>query len=177
MDERLAHLIEQGERWIRAQRARHRPEARALYPRTQAALAPFFDAEVLRDARFRSVPVIENPGFYEALTAAGQPVPMDFTTAQGITFDDTVLLSARDGVAAGPPSGLLFHELVHVVQYRLLGICEFTRRYVTGWAAAGFVYEAIPLERDAFELQHRFERAPRAPFRVRELVAARLGLG
>ena len=174
MDERLAYLIENGECWVREQRARHRPEARPLHAQTQAALAPFFDADVLRDVRFRSVPIIENPDFYDALIAAGQPVPMDFTSARGITYDDTVLLSAGDGTLPGPPSGLLFHELVHVVQYRLLGIGGFVRRYLTGWAAAGFVYEAIPLEREAFDLQHRFEQAPRTPFRVREVVAARL---
>ena len=174
MDERLAYLIDQGERWVRAQRARHRPEARPLHPQTQAALLSFFDAELLRDARFRRVPVIENPDFYDALIAAGQPVPMDFASARGITYDDTVLLSAGDGTVPGPPSALLFHELVHVVQYKLLGIGAFVRRYVTGWADAGFVYEAIPLEREAFDLQHRFEQAPRTPFRVREVVAARL---
>ncbi len=177
MDASLGYLIEEGEAWVREQRKRHRSRSRALHPRTQAALAPFFGTEVLRQTRFRSVPVIENPGFFDALIAAGQPVPMDFAGAQGITFDDTLLLSTRGGVGHGPPSGLLFHELVHVVQYQLLGVAGFIRRYVTGWAAEGFVYEAIPLERDAFDLQHRFEQAPQAPFCVRELVAARLGLG
>ncbi len=176
MDPQLAYLIDQGERWVREQRGRHRPEAHALHPQTQAALAPFFGAELLGDARFRSVPVIENPEFYDALIAAGQPVPMDFSTARGITFDDTVLLSDQDGVAQGAPSGLLFHELVHVVQYRLLGIGGFIHSYVTGWAAAGFVYEAIPLEREAFDLQHRFEREPQSHFCVRTLVSRRLGL-
>ena len=176
MDERLVYLIDQGERWVREQRERHRPEARALHPRTQAALAPFFDSELLCDTRFRSVPVIENPDFYDALIAAGQPVPMDFATARGITFDDTVLLSEHDGVLQGAPSSLLFHELVHVVQYKLLGIGGFIRSYVTGWAAEGFVYEAIPLEREAFDLQHRFEREPQRHFCVRTLVSKRLGL-
>jgi len=101
---------------------------------------------------------------------------MDLATAQGITFDDTVLLSERDGILHGPRSGLLFHELVHVVQYKLLGVGEFIRRYVTGWAAAGFVYEAIPLERDAFDLQRRFQGAPRRGFPVHDAVARRLGL-
>ena len=177
MDAELAYLIDKGEGWIREQRRLHRPRAGALHPRTQAALAPFFGTEVLRDVRVRSVPVIENPDFYDEMAAAGRPPPMDFAAAQGITFDDTVLLSTRGGIEHGPPSSLLFHELVHVVQYRLLGVAAFMHRYVTGWAAEGFVYEAIPLERDAFELQHRFEQAPRTPFCVRDLVSARLGQG
>ncbi len=76
----------------------------------------------------------------------------------------------------GAPSGLLFHELVHVVQYRLLGIGGFIHGYVTGWAAAGFVYEAIPLEREAFDLEQRFEREPQRHFSVRTLVSRRLAL-
>ncbi|MDJ0937650.1 MAG: hypothetical protein QNI93_19870 [Kiloniellales bacterium] len=76
----------------------------------------------------------------------------------------------------GAPSGLLLHELVHVVQSRLLGIGGFIHSYVTGWAAAGFVYGAIRPEREAFDLQHRFEREPQSHFCVRTLVSRRLGL-
>ncbi len=131
---------------------------------------------MLREARFRSVPVIENPDFYNAPIAAGPPLPTDFTSAQGITCDDTVLLSTEDGIVQGAPSGLLFHELVHVVQYRLLGIDGFVTSYVTGWAEAGFVHEAIPLEREAFDLQQRFKREPQGRFSVRAMVLQRLGL-
>jgi hypothetical protein len=55
---------------------------------------------------------------------------------------------------------------VHVVQYRILGVAAFVRRYVLGWANNGRRYEAIPLERDAYELQARFESNPGRPFSV-----------
>jgi len=42
--------------------------------------------------------------------------------------------------------GLLFDELVHVVQYRLLGVDRFAQRYVDGWLA-GRVLGVEPMRR------------------------------
>jgi len=65
--------------------------------------------------------------------------------------------------------GTLFHELVHVVQYRVLGLKEFARLYVRGFLErAG--YEGIPLERQAYQLGSRFERWPQRLFSVEEEV-------
>jgi hypothetical protein len=55
-----------------------------------------------------------------------------------------------------PAVELLFHELVHVEQYRILGMKEFARAYVQGVVDSNFVYENIPLEATAFELTARF---------------------
>ncbi len=118
MDEDIRYLIEQGEAWIREQRTLHRPDASPLNDRAATTLAPFFGPDILRDVRFKSVPVVENPGFYKDLEAAGRPIPIDFSDTHGITFEDTVLLSERYVSADGPPMSLLFHELVHMVQYR-----------------------------------------------------------
>ena len=176
MDPELSYLIEQGENWIREQRLLHRPDAQPLEPQAVAMLSPFFGPDILRDVRFKSVPVIENPGFYKELEAAGRPIPMDFSDTHGITFEDTVLLSDRYVSADGPPMSLLFHELVHMVQYRLLGVGGFVHRYLTGWAENGFEYMAIPLERDAYDLEERFTANPHTPFLVRAEVSRRLGL-
>jgi hypothetical protein len=67
----------------------------------------------------------------------------------------------------------LFHELVHVVQYRVLGLKQFARLYVTGFLKGGG-YEGIPLERQAYELGARFEREPEKVFSVEEDVIRRL---
>lgn len=56
-----------------------------------------------------------------------------------VTFSDVV-------VSHEPfSSGLLFHELVHVEQYRQLDIPRFSELYVRGFLNGGS-YEAIPLE-------------------------------
>ena len=88
-------------------------------------------------------------------------MPMDFQTTAGITFIDCILIQERYfRIENWFP--LLFHELVHVVQYDVLGTSRFATQYVTGWAEAGFVYEKIPLEVQAYALQHRFERPAHA---------------
>lgn len=56
----------------------------------------------------------------------------------------------------GYPPSLLFHELVHVVQYSLLGLDSFVEQYVLGWVQSGGTYEHIPLERLAFDLEGRY---------------------
>lgn len=70
-----------------------------------------------------------------------------------ITFVDTVVSHEQF------TDRLLFHELVHVVQYEKLGVAEFAAKYVRGFLSGGS-YDAIPLERNAYELDERFATAP-----------------
>jgi hypothetical protein len=67
----------------------------------------------------------------------------------GITFQDVI-------VHVEPlTDSLLFHELVHAVQYKHLGLQGFARLYVQGFLNGGS-YEEIPLEKQAYELEARF---------------------
>ncbi len=80
-----------------------------------------------------------------------------------ITFSDVV-------VSHEPfTSGLLFHELVHVEQYRQLGIPRFSDLYVRGFLNGGS-YSAIPLEVNAYALGNRFEKDPAQLFAVSDEV-------
>jgi hypothetical protein len=69
---------------------------------------------------------VGNPPFYAELMRMGfeaRSLP-DFAEMAAVTFVDTV-------VSHEPFSNrLLFHELVHVVQYRKLGLAEFATKYV-----------------------------------------------
>lgn len=67
----------------------------------------------------------------------------------GITFDDVIACRYEFDDA------LLFHELVHAVEYRLLGVREFARLYAAGFLATRS-YEGIPLERAACDLAASF---------------------
>lgn len=71
--------------------------------------------------------------------------------------------------------GLLFHELVHVEQYRQLGIERFAELYVRGFLAGGG-YDSIPLEVNAYTLGAHYEAEPQRAFsvadEVREWVAS-----
>lgn len=102
-----------------------------------------------------------NPPFYGELIKMGVEAASlpNFEHMATITFVDTV-------VSQGPFTGrLLFHELVHVVQYEKLGLPEFAAKYVRGFLGGG-AYEAIPLEMNAYELDARFAAAPARAFSV-----------
>ena len=91
---------------------------------------------------------VPNPPFYSKLEKLGFVGLPNFTTMAAITFDDVVVF--HDLLTPQ----LIFHELVHVVQYRLLGIDEFARLYVRGYLHGG--YEGTPLEVCAYQLDGRF---------------------
>src|SRR5439155_25401493 len=124
-------------------------EARRLTAAEKTGLSPFFEASILDVARVAAVPRIENPPFYRELEAQGITLPLDFTAMEAITFVDTILIAGGEGPSAAVKLPLLFHELVHVVQYVELGKDAFVERYVRGWAEHGQDYYEIPLEQDA----------------------------
>jgi hypothetical protein len=66
----------------------------------------------------------------------------------GITFQDVV-------VHVEPlTTPLLFHELIHAVQYKHLGLSGFAKHYGHGFLTGGS-YEEIPLEKQAYGLEER----------------------
>ena len=169
----IAYLIPNARRWIEEQRDMHQPDSRSLLPEETKSLQRFFRAATLERARIKFVPQIENPPFYSDLTRAGYPILVDFRQMAGITFDNTILIG-NSYSASQLFLSLLFHELVHVVQYGLLGVSEFTKRYVVGWAQNGFNYASIPLEREAYELQGKFDLSQDKIFSVDNIVAERM---
>ena len=109
------------------------------------------------------------PGFYTLARMMGIRNVPSFSDMAGITFQDVV-------VHVEPLSlQLLFHELVHAVQYKQLGIDGFAARYVRGFLSGGS-YEEIPLEKQAYELEARFMANPSASFSVEDDVKQRIQL-
>jgi hypothetical protein len=145
-----------GGRWLRRRRNRHRASARPLRPDEHAALAPCFDPDLLAMTRVAEVAAIDPP-FPRALLR-GPLRELDLRWAAGIAFIDTVVL-------VRPPRNrsTLFHELVHIQQYQMLGTRRFASLYFRGWLENGREYMSIPLEVDAYELSDEFAagRAPR----------------
>ena len=163
----------EGARWVKSERAARYLVARELNPSECAAMIPYFGEDVLLKARVQHTAIIPNPDFYVTLEAQGIPIPLDFSREMAaLTLLDCILV-AESKVGAGQlPLRLLFHELVHVVQYRLLGEDEFMRRYVYGWAANGRQYTRIPIEVQAYSLEARFAGNPSVDFSVEDFVRA-----
>ncbi len=172
----IPQLVSWGIEWVKSQRDLHRPAARSLTVKEKAGLSQFFDAAPLEVARVDWLHLISDPPFYADIRRIYPQLPLiPFSNMSGITFADTILLASR-GVHHDPPAaGLLFHELVHVVQYEIMGIEPFITRYARGYFEHGSVYEGIPLERHAYELQARYERAQATGFSVRAEVLQKRG--
>ncbi len=152
-------------RYIAGQRERYAPRAVPLSGQQRAAMGGFFSPEHL--AGTRSLVLgdrrVANPDFYPMLRDLGLSNLPDFSLMSAITFCDVV-------VSHGPfGDGLLFHELVHVEQYRQLGIPRFAELYVRGFLA-GSSYDSIPLEANAYILGGRYEGNPAQHFSVADEV-------
>src|SRR4051812_15589457 len=80
---------------------------------------------------------------------------------------DMAAVTFQDMIISYEPftNQLLFHELVHAVQYQKLGVDEFAERYVNGFLQGGG-YDGIPLEINAYQLDDRFAKNPGREFSV-----------
>jgi len=135
----------------------------ALSGLPRARLSAYFsrlDLDRVRTVEGDPLPIPALP-FRDIARHLGLDIP-DASLVAAITFDH--IIASRQPLTPA----LLFHELVHVVQFRLLGVTAFARLYVRGLLLAGS-YDGIPLERCATELAYRFETG--SPFDVERVIA------
>ena len=146
--QQMATLSQAVAEYISVQRDRYYNQAAPLtFGNTWSRFFPAADLErlrVLQPGQER----VPNPPFYADLEQLGFTGLPNFTTMAAITFDDVAVF--HDPMTPQ----LIFHELVHVTQYRLLGIEEFARLYVRGYLHGG--YDGTPLEICAYQLDGRF---------------------
>jgi hypothetical protein len=154
----LATMVEE---YINSSRKKYAPQAMPLTVAQRSAMQPFFPTEVLDAARLCVLrgTRVPNPSMYSMAKMMGIRNLPDFSEMAAITFVD-VVVSHEEFTDA-----LLFHELVHVVQYAQMGVKEFAARYVNGFIQGGS-YEEIPLEKNAYELEGRFSRNGSQAFSV-----------
>jgi hypothetical protein len=162
-DDQVEWVIQRVAAYIDQQRQTYRRRALPLSQNQKAAMDPFFQASTLESARVVVLAGerVSNPPFYAELAKMGFEAGLlpDFADMAAITYVDTV-------VSHGPfGDRLLFHELVHVVQYEKLGLAEFAAKYVKGFLSGGS-YPAIPLEMNAYKLDGRFATGPAKTFSV-----------
>ncbi len=164
-----ASLVPQFVNWVAEyiddQRQALRDKAKPIPADLQTTVSSFFPSDVLSKVHIVQGRV-SDPAFYSQLRSLGIRNAPSFSDMAGITFVDVVLhveeLSSR----------LLFHELVHAVQYKHLGLKGFADRYVRGFLQGGS-YEKIPLELQAYELEAKFAKDPKRFFSVEEDVLSR----
>ena len=151
--------------YIASQREKYVSRAVPLSAQQRAALDSFFSPHLLEGTRFLVLQGerVANPDFYPRLRSLGFNNLPDQSAMAAITFSDVVV--SHEAFS----DGLLFHELVHVEQYRQLGVPRFSELYVRGFLDGGS-YAAIPLEVNAYTLGGRFEHNPAGHFAVADEV-------
>jgi hypothetical protein len=152
--------------WIQSILTRHATKAVSVASLGFSRLLDYYDAELLDSSRAVVIAKVPMP----PLSEMGLDRFHDFEQmeAAGITYLNTYFVRAdhaRD-------ESLHFHELVHVIQWRLLGPEDFLRLYADGLERLG--YRKSPLERIAYRLQHRFEREAQ-PFSVEAVCRKLIG--
>jgi hypothetical protein len=131
-------------------------------------LPHYFSDQLLRTTKVvvvdhLPVPPLSALGLTEFASFEMQPM-------SGITYLDTYFLLPA---GAGDES-LHFHELIHVIQWQVLGPKDFLLLYAAGLAQHG--YSESPLERMAFDYQRRFDAGDPAYSVETEVRAATLAL-
>lgn len=157
-EQQIVQLAKWVAEYIAEQRAAFLDRAHPITLAHKKLLQPFFPDDVLENVRVVRGRASE-PKFYMQLRMLGIRNAPAFSEMAGITFQDVV-------VHVEPLNDtLLFHELVHAVQYKHLGLHGFAERYVRGFLTGGS-YEKIPLELQAYELEARFSANPSTAFSV-----------
>jgi len=159
--EQIGQVSEFVAQYISDQRSLSLNRAANLSATQKASITGFFRPDLLENTRILILENnrIDNPVFYPMLKGLGFSNLPDFGRMAAVTFQNVVVSHENFS------DDLLFHELVHVEQYRQLGIARFATLYVRGFLSGGG-YDGIPLEINAYALEDRFESAPDRSFSV-----------
>jgi len=157
----IAQLASMVEDYVTSSRKKYASQAAPLTDAQRSAMQPFFSFAVLDSARLCVLrdTRVSNPPMYPMAKMMGIRNLPDFASMTAITFVD-VIVSHEEFTDA-----LLFHELVHVVQYAQMDMKEFAARFVKGFIQGGS-YEEVPLEKMAHVLEGRFSQNATEMFSV-----------
>lgn len=151
---RLQRALPRMREWIDDLHAQHSDQASPVGSLGLPRLATCFPEHLLRSARAVTVRDIPFP----PLSAYGLPEFESMASMEmaGITFRNMYFIHQSYSAER-----FHFHELVHVVQWNVLGADEFLLTYGLNLAQHG--YMESPLEAIAYELQSRFENGAVLP--------------
>lgn len=151
--------------WIDCTLRQHAPGARPVASAGFKRLPLYYSSKLLAGTKY--VPVASCPT--PPLASLGLEQFRDFEAMNpgGITYLDTYFVR-RDHVGI---ESLHFHEMIHVVQWSLLGPEKFILLYADGLERYG--YRDSPLEVMAYDTEAVFKQGGQ-PFDVEKLVAEQL---
>lgn len=161
----VAQLSGMVEDYILSSRKKYAARAVPLSPEQRSSMQPFFPAQILDQIHLLRLQDerVQDPPFYGMARMMGFRNLPSFADTAAVTFVD-VIVSHEEFT-----DDLLFHELVHAVQYAQLGTREFASRYLKGFISGGS-YDGIPLEKQAYDLEQRYSGNKGQVFSVAEEV-------
>jgi hypothetical protein len=145
---KLLPAVPRAKRWVKAQAQKHAHSARPVASFGFQRLGDYFSEALLDAARaiitddFPTVPLEE-----WGITTAPEFASI---SAAGVTFGDSFYVRPE----FADDESLFFHELVHVVQARRVGLSRFLALYGLFLLMHDYTYS--PLEVMARDLQHAF---------------------
>ena len=147
--------------FVRAGRQQFAQTAAPLDVVLRKPMEPFFPADLLDAVKIVSAEKarLQNPDFYHRARQRGFGRMPDFSHLAEVTFGDVILFHAE------LTDRLLFHALVHVVQYRALGVERYVDLYLRNFVRTG-THIVVPFEVHAYALDERFAKAPSTGFSV-----------
>ena len=153
--------------WLRATLTAYAGTAQAVASRAFSRLPLYFSKETLASTYVVLVNSLPMP----PLSKMGLKRFAEFERGNfdGITYLDTVFLKQ----AHSKNEAIHFHELIHVIQWRLLGPDRFLYSYANGLERFG--YRQSPLEVMAYDAERMFATSINI-FDAEKLVAEKLAL-
>jgi hypothetical protein len=144
---------------------RYLPRGVPLTPEQREAMRPFFAARLLDGVKTLELKNerIANPAYQTRAKTRGYKLMLDFAHKAAIAHPQLIIFQEPLSLR------LLFHGLVHVAQYALLGRERYLELYVRAFVQTG-TYTSVPLEVQAYQLDHRYTEDPSLPFSVEDEV-------
>jgi hypothetical protein len=159
----LAGLVAEAVAWIQQQRDKYHPLCDPLSETIRVKLRPFFSGEILDRLRIRDVSVtgetIPYPPFYERVRAGGSRVVPDAAHMTAIPFLDVALFNRE------PTLRTVFHTLVHVTQFSVVGLERVMAGYFQALNESG-LWMVVPYEEQAYRMDARYTKDPGDVFSV-----------
>jgi hypothetical protein len=164
-EEQIGQAVTSLSTYLREQNAYYMRVAVPLTNIQKASMWPYFSALVLDRVRIVELKGerVPNPPFYEQARALGVLNLPEWTHMDSLTFIDAVLFNERI------TDRRLFHALVHLVQFELLGIERYSELFIRGFLATKHHF-SVPLEAHTFSLESKFAANPADRFSVEDRV-------
>ena len=154
--------------YMRAQREKYLPIGQPLDKENMETVRPFFSPTLL--AGVKVVQMVgrrfTEPSSCPEARTLGYEGLLEFTHMASVTFEDVLVFNEQ------MTDRLLFHALVHAVQFRVLGLQRYTELFVRAFLGTRWRF-SVPLEGHAFELESKFAADPRKFFSVEDEVRMR----